>query len=119
MGRTWNRGLLFQSEDNVEVIRGNGRQLSNAAYSKRSGIVVSRTIPQPSLAGRAAQLSRYSALREDCRSEDLVSVQSRFAPAGELNHRTVDQGQPINTDSTRPFAATRKLVLRTYNCAQP
>ena len=59
MGWTWNRGLLFQSEDNVEVIRGNGRQLSNAAYSKRSGIVVSRTIPQPSLAGHAAQLSRY------------------------------------------------------------
>jgi hypothetical protein len=34
VGRTWNRGLLFQSEDNVEVIRGNGRQLSNAAYSR-------------------------------------------------------------------------------------
>ena len=49
MGRTWNRGLLFQSEDNVEVIRGNGRQVSNAAYSKRSGIVVSRTIPQISI----------------------------------------------------------------------
>jgi hypothetical protein len=73
VGRTWNRGLLFQSEDNVEVIRGNGRQLSNAAYSKRSGIVVSRTVPQPLLAGHAAQLSRYSTLREDCRSRSPIT----------------------------------------------
>ena len=71
MGRTWNGGLLFQSEDNVEVIEAT------------VGIVVSRRIPQPSLAGHAAQLSRYSALREDCRSEDLLFVQSRFARAGE------------------------------------
>jgi len=38
VGRTWNGGLLFQFEDSVEVIRGNGRQLSNAAYAKRSAL---------------------------------------------------------------------------------
>jgi hypothetical protein len=92
VGRTWNRGLLFQSEDNVEVIRGNGRQLSNAAYSKRCGIVVSRTIPQPSLAGHAAQLSRYSALREDCRSEDLTrAARLRFGGVSQAMDAMRDQ----------------------------